>query len=230
MPGFTSRLKLPWPLQDNSEAPTGPAQIKALADALDGAAVYSQGILSDRPVSTSGSPGIDGRLYYVKADSTAANNGILWLDNGTGWDLIAIIPGAGTYADFTPAIVADTTNPTLGSGATAIARYLETGKMVHYEGTIIFGSGMTGGTGAWHITAPVTPKGAGLGTLFITQQSTGPGYVGTYGAIQVVPTAKLQPFAFGTPTTDQISGLDAANPWTWAAGDKLDWSITYEAA
>lgn len=87
---FTPRLSLPYP--EGTDIPDGPAQLSALALALDDAAVYSQGILSNRPVSTSGTPGIKGRLYYVIGDSTPDNNGITWLDYGTGWTSIA--PGS----------------------------------------------------------------------------------------------------------------------------------------
>jgi microcystin-dependent protein len=96
MPEYTSRLALPYPDSDNSESPAGPAQIEALAAALDGAAVYSQGILADQPVSSAASPGIAGRFYYVIGDSTASNNGIMWLDYGTGW---VQVNAAGTVID-----------------------------------------------------------------------------------------------------------------------------------
>jgi microcystin-dependent protein len=96
MPQQTSRLALPHPDADNSESPAGPAQIKALADAIDDAAIYSQGILSSQPVSTPGTPGIAGRLYYVVGDAAPANNGILWLDFGTGWQQVN---AAGTVID-----------------------------------------------------------------------------------------------------------------------------------
>lgn len=101
MTELTTRFGLPKPDSDNSESPAGPAEIGALADAIDSnMAGYSSGILSSRPVSTSGSPGIDGRLYYVKGDSTPGNNGVLWLDFGTGWVTVNS-PGAivDTYAN-----------------------------------------------------------------------------------------------------------------------------------
>lgn len=97
MAGTTPRLALPYP--GGTDGPDGadvPFWIADLANALDGAALYSQGILSSRPVSTSGTPGIAGRLYYVTGDSTTANNGILWLDFGTGWTQVN---GAGTILD-----------------------------------------------------------------------------------------------------------------------------------
>ena len=92
MPGTTSRLSIPYPL--STEAPNGPAQMQAIASALDQATIWAQGILSSRPVSTSGSPGIPGRLYLVVGDSTPANNNILWADTGTSWVPVSIVPKA----------------------------------------------------------------------------------------------------------------------------------------
>lgn len=90
MPAHTARLSIPTPL--STEAPDGPAQMLALANVLDVAVIYGQGTLANRPTSTSGSPGIQGRTYLVLGDGTAANNGIVWWDTGTGW--IALNRGA----------------------------------------------------------------------------------------------------------------------------------------
>lgn len=59
----------------------------ALADDLDGLIVaYSQGTLASRPTSTGGSPGKQGRVYR------ATDVGILFYDNGTGWDPVSTPP------------------------------------------------------------------------------------------------------------------------------------------
>lgn len=63
------------------------AGFAALADDLDGLIVsYSQGTLASRPTSTGGSPGKQGRLYR------ATDVGILFYDNGTGWDPVSTPP------------------------------------------------------------------------------------------------------------------------------------------
>src|SRR5437588_12919595 len=101
MSGLTARLKLPYPgLADGPDGADVPYWVQALADALDVAAIDDQGILADRPVSTSGSPGIKGRYYMVKGDPDSTQNGILYRDEGTGWDPVNIIlPGTVTTAD-----------------------------------------------------------------------------------------------------------------------------------
>lgn len=73
----TSRLTLPYPqLSDNADVPE---DLGALANAIDVAVVYGQGLLASRPASSGGSPGIQGRIYY------ATDNGHLYYDMGTGW-------------------------------------------------------------------------------------------------------------------------------------------------
>lgn len=76
----TTRLALPYPAL--SSVPNVPADIQALAEALDGAAIVSQGTLAARPTSTPGSPGKTGRFYYV---SSGTDIGSLYYDFGTGW-------------------------------------------------------------------------------------------------------------------------------------------------
>jgi hypothetical protein len=96
---LTTRLKLPYPeLTDGPDGADVPYWMKALAVSLDTAALDDQGILANRPVSSAPSPGVKGRYYMVKGDSTPANNGILWRDNGLGWDMISHV-GSGTIVD-----------------------------------------------------------------------------------------------------------------------------------
>lgn len=80
----TTRWALPYPV--GTDVPDVPLWMNQLAVALDNVAMDDQGTLAARPVSTVGTPGKRGRYYLVTGDSTAANNGRLWRDNGTGWD------------------------------------------------------------------------------------------------------------------------------------------------
>lgn len=89
MPGFSPRLNIPFPL--SSESPNGPDQIKAVAEsAIDQGVVYGQGLLSARPVSTSGSPGLQGRVYF------ATDTALLYWDLGTSW---IVVGSPSTIAD-----------------------------------------------------------------------------------------------------------------------------------
>lgn len=79
----TARWALPYPA--SSAAPNVPADLQALATALDSVAMDDQGLFSARPVSTVGTPGKKGRYWW------ATDTKILYRDNGTGWDIVSAI-------------------------------------------------------------------------------------------------------------------------------------------
>lgn len=78
----TPRWAVPYPAA--ADAPNGPAQMQAIAEKVDQAAIYGQGTLAARPTSSGGSPGIQGRVYWATDVQT------LYWDFGTGW--VAIGP------------------------------------------------------------------------------------------------------------------------------------------
>lgn len=87
----SSRRGISYPNPDRSDSPDIPLHIKNLVDALEVDVFYAQGLLSARPVSTGGSPGIIGRLYF------ATDNSTLYWDYGTGWQSVNSI-GAGSVS------------------------------------------------------------------------------------------------------------------------------------
>lgn len=122
MSGITARLGLPYPgPADGPDGADVPYWMNALAVALDGAAIDDQGILAARPVSSGGSPGIRGRYYMVKDDSDPTQNGILWRDNGTGWDAVNLHAPADKASTATQAFSGGITSdhPTKGIGYAA---------------------------------------------------------------------------------------------------------------
>lgn len=92
----TARLALPYPA--GTDPADVPADLGALATALDSVAIDDQGLFADRPVSTPGTPGIRGRFYW------ATDQGILYRDHGTGWT--AFVPRP-TVVDELPASPSD---------------------------------------------------------------------------------------------------------------------------
>lgn len=77
MTQHTLRLNLPYPDDDGEESPNGPAELKALAMALDGAMIYKgQGNLADRPAY-----GLAGAVWV----STDQDPKLLSVDLGTAW-------------------------------------------------------------------------------------------------------------------------------------------------
>jgi hypothetical protein len=66
------------------ELADGPFDIAQVVLGLEKAAYYSQGTFANRPTSTGGSPGIQGRLYY------ATDRKLLYYDYGTGWEQVGL--------------------------------------------------------------------------------------------------------------------------------------------
>jgi len=78
--GQTARWGLRYPeLTDTAD---GPAAFKNLASDLDNVAMDDQGTVSTMPPSTAQTPGRKGRYWF------AVDQGILYRDNGAGWDPI----------------------------------------------------------------------------------------------------------------------------------------------
>lgn len=122
---------------------------------------------------------------------------------------------AGTWNAYTPAL----TGVTLGNG-TIVGEYVQDGKLVHFKFALTRGS-TTVFTGGVSIGLPVTGSDgnwAGIAFLFssLTGASRMPGV--------------LNPFT----TTVQVFGptgqVTATVPFTWATGDVIKGSGTYEAA
>lgn len=93
----STRFQIPYPNPaTRADSADAPRDFAAVVTGIEKAAIYGQGVLASRPVSTAGSPGIQGRFYY------ATDTGILYYDTGTAWQQIGD-PGAvpvGAVMDF----------------------------------------------------------------------------------------------------------------------------------
>jgi len=128
----------------------------------------------------------------------------------------------------TPALTAVTTNPTLGSGSSALSVYLKVGLLVIYRFSITFGtSGVNAGSGVYRVSVPFnrnTSAGLSLiGSVIGSDVSTGARNTGTP--------------RWATANTFEIiytgTGFPAytnAAPWTWEASDVIAGGIVYQAA
>lgn len=85
MAGTTTRLGLHYP--DLPDLADVPADIHTLVLQLDSLTPYDQGPLVSRPISSPGTPGIDGRFYRT-TDETPS---IVYVDTGTGWQPVGAI-------------------------------------------------------------------------------------------------------------------------------------------
>lgn len=125
------------------------------------------------------------------------------------------------WTPYTPSL----TNITQGNG-TIVGDYIQDGKFITYRFTFTFGS-TSAFTGSISFGVPVTPLDANwAGSAFLFDAST---------------AANRQPGTLnGTTTSTQIhsagiggggSGVvNATSPFTWATGDVIKGSATYEAA
>jgi hypothetical protein len=95
MADTSTRFVISEPSADRHDAADVPLYVRNIVAALEArGTVYGQGLLSARPVSTGGSPGVQGRVYY------ATDTSALYYDFGTGWTQIGSIAfsGYGTLA------------------------------------------------------------------------------------------------------------------------------------
>lgn len=162
--------------------------------------------------------------------ATALDTGLGWVWDGTAW--VPDVP-LGAWTTYTPVLTASTTNPTLGSGSTATGRTMAIGKMITAHYRIVFGSsGMAAGTGTYLISLPVPPSTAWSNRL------VGTGLALDVSANNLLPlilrvngTASTLVMQFpATWPGGAASNLTHVNMYTWATGDELHGSITYEAA
>src|SRR5690349_17732683 len=84
MTQLTSRFQLPAP--DGGGANNYPLHMKQLADRIAALMLgWSSGKLNQRDPA-----GAEGRIFAVKGDDTATNNGRLFYDNGTVWEELSV--------------------------------------------------------------------------------------------------------------------------------------------
>lgn len=89
-----------------------------------------------------------------------------------------------SYGTSATILTATTTNPTLGSGSSAVAYYMAAGKLVHFRIQVICGtSGAAVGSGTYKFLLPATPRTgtiAPIGHGLIQDGSGGAASIGTF--------------------------------------------------
>lgn len=85
MADTSARFAIIEPSADRSDPADVPLYIRNIVAALEAlGTIYGQGTLAARPVSTVGSPGKQGRFYF------ATDDGNLYYDTGTSWNVIGV--------------------------------------------------------------------------------------------------------------------------------------------
>lgn len=134
----------------------------------------------------------------------------------------------GAWTGYTPALTAATLNPTIGTGSQVqTGAYSRTGRTIVGWARIKFGTvGAAAGVGIYSLALPVAAA-----TSAVNNAGVGAGHMfdSSAAARQVIN-------AFCNTSTTMlfiVEGFEVAQdnqPWTWAAGDEIVVSFTYEAA
>lgn len=130
---------------------------------------------------------------------------------------------AEAWSSSTPAL----TNGSLGNG-TVVNRSVKIGRTVICQGTLVFGS-TTSFTGTLGIALPYTAAATvdQIGSMYAYDSSTSTYKPGICHVSASTPTLIDSFFDSGQVPFIMVG---ASVPFTWATGDKLFWSISYEAA
>ena len=133
------------------------------------------------------------------------------------------------WTPYTPIWTCDGTAPAIGDG-TLTGAYIAAGKLIHFWATLTAGTTTTYGTSNWRLSLPVNEKPI---------RWTFPGNCRDVSALNTYPMAGEWDGGTGTivmrlwPTTAGSTWRifnGGTIPFTWAAGDLLNISGSYEAA
>lgn len=143
----------------------------------------------------------------------------------TGFYERARTVAVGEWDTYTPTWTASSSNPSLGNG-TIVGRFTRVGKTVTVSITLTMGSTTTYGTGNWRFSYPVAVRSS-------------PDAAPDFGSGRAYDSSAplryvLSCLASSAGITCDADGFDPnvgpTIPFTWAQGDLLQLTITYEAA
>lgn len=146
----------------------------------------------------------------------------------TGATLSSFFGGGLGLTSYTPALTGSSSDPTLGSGSSAVGQYLTIGDLVVCWGRILFGtSGVGAGSGDYRISLPVNAE------TTIASRNSGSGFITDSGTVTNSLTTEcviVDATYFIMQRDGQTQFVGAASPFTWQASDSLRWFIAYPAA
>ena len=152
----------------------------------------------------------------LTADS-AESTGLKW----------ATASGGFTYAAYTPTF----TNFTLGNGTINVARWAQSGKMVHVYGQVTLGS-TSSVSGNITLSLPATASSSIVGINCVGNVTFGDDGVGSFGGLvrlQSTTTLRLDVLGAAGSYTN-VAGTSSTVPMTWTTNDDFRFSLVYEAA
>lgn len=165
-----------------------------------------------------GTPLANNAVLNANVADAAITPAKLFAGTGTTWP----------YQSYTPTFA----NTTLGNG-TVTGKYSQIGKLVNFKARFTLGSSSAMGSTPT-VTLPVTAQtlissgttnGDPLGTASLYDSSAS-----SVWAALIYATSTSVAIIYTWGTTPQTSGIASSTPFTWAVGDQMIVSGTYEAA
>lgn len=139
----------------------------------------------------------------------------------------------GAWVAYTPVLTASTTNPTLGTGSSAVGRYRQFGKTVLCRGEFRFGtSGISAGSGQYSMSLPV-PGNFAIAGAIIGSAGMSPTSSVWAPCIPFHQSASLVYFwGPATSTSAGYTGVGNAGVLgsAFTTNGIIRWDLTYEAA
>lgn len=195
----------------------------AIRDPIPVANTTARGTLITTLTSAGVGPSTTNPVYVHRADARA-DAALEVTTDGTTWRAVPLTNGLTAY---TPALTAQTTNPTLGTGSSASGTYDQAAGWVKGELDIVFGtSGVNAGAGVYEVSLPVaassgdatTAKVIGYGVFIDVSPLT------TYVVVLRLQTTTTARFLYSGGST----GLSNSAPVTPAVSDRLHCAFGYQ--
>ncbi len=134
---------------------------------------------------------------------------------------LELAPFFGTFTDYSSSVVF--TNLTKGNG-TVNAKYLKVGRLVIYQGYLLWGST----TSATSSTTSVSLPFNATQPFFPGAAQYGDSGTRDFVGVHVINSAGTK-IDFLHTESGGLGGVNSTNPFTWTTLDRLGWSVMYEA-
>jgi hypothetical protein len=220
--GYTTSTVHGIEVPDSSEANDIPEDIGKVVTALEGGSIIRR--LTGAAIAALTAPQKPAGLvvYNTTTNKLQISDGSTFRTLDTGF--------SDAWKSYTPTLTASTTNPTNWAGT---GYYTQVGKYVHVKGIVTAGALMTRGSGQYRVALPAPAVVSPLGnhpmeaSTYMLDVSTGNA---TTMPVPRVADANYATWIYGSGGVGAYTFVTDTTPWTWAAGDFIQFAFFYEAA
>lgn len=147
--------------------------------------------------------------------------------SGAAWREQYIGAEGPAWTPYTPTLTAVTTNPTLGTGSVVEGSYQQVGKKVVARANIKWGStGLAVGSGRYRVSLPVTAKSLATGNHLGSSMCYDNSLDAYWDGICLIGSADYTKVEL----VSLNNNVSSSGPIPWASSDRIEITITYEAA